>query len=113
MAIHKRSTYLNTPPLSPTAVCLLLGGYSCDPAEGGPGGFGDAGDLYFGGDPAFAEAWTQHEAFLRAEAKRRGIEPEYASPRGPMFFGERLAAYPDRLARYAFDAHDEPEDTES
>ena len=98
MAIRKRSLEPDAPPLSPDVTCLLLGGYRCSPAEGSAEGFGGTLDLYIGGDVAIAAAWREHAAYLRQEAKRRGIEPDWG-PRGDQFFAEARAVALDNGAR--------------
>lgn len=79
--------------LSPHHVAILLGGWGATPASGDDGGFRDGlFDLYVENLPGVARRWVEHEAFLRAEAARLGIEPECECHWAPSdrryFFGE-------------------------
>ncbi len=70
------------PPLSAAVRAVVLGGWSA-----GRGIADDDGlfELWAENLPGVARLWREHEVFLRAEAKRLGIEPREP---GGRFFGE-------------------------
>ena len=79
-------------PLEPDVVAILLGGWLAEPPGGRErqAGFTPGTlDVFSGNLPRVAELWHQHEAFLRAEARRVGVAPEFILPGGAVgFFGE-------------------------
>jgi hypothetical protein len=84
MAIQKRTNA--EIPLSAASVYTLLTGTFTAPA-----GADDTWDtLYFDGAEAAARLWRQHEAYLRAEARRLGIAPS-SGIGGRLFFAEACA----------------------
>ena len=93
--IRRRSTHAEQPPLSAAVAVVALAGWGTEPAEG----MGDRGGLFTlamepDRDDGFARLWRDHEPYLRAEAARRGITPEFCMDGcAPMFFAERVSRF--------------------
>jgi hypothetical protein len=80
--------------LSPAVIAVLLGGWSAKPvASGAP--TDDDGlffELFEANEAGIIRLWRRHEAFLRAEARRLGIEPAFPLEGRHVYFGELCAA---------------------
>jgi hypothetical protein len=78
-------------------VAILLSGFGTPPLDGVKhhgfgGGFIDLFD-----DESTARLWQQHEPFLRAEAARYGIQPEFEADNGTLLFYGELVTHELRL----------------
>ena len=97
MVQRRRST--PAAPVSAATAGVLLSGWGAPPL-GGAEQHGFAGgfiELYEPGDAGIVRLWRQHETYLRQEAARFGIKPEYETDDGQaVFFGELIAAMCDR-----------------
>lgn len=94
MTLRRKAVAIKA-PLSAAVACVLLGGWSELPSEGGNDSSG-LFDMAMERDEGLARRWREHEPYLRAEAKRRRIEPRFAVPGQPgatMFFAERVSKY--------------------
>lgn len=79
------------PALDPGVVAIVLSGWTAVHAAASES---DAAcfDLFQSREHGILQVWAHHEAFLRAEAVRLGIEPQWPMPGGRRgFFGEALA----------------------
>lgn len=79
--------------LGARTVAVLLGGWSATPphpVEGPPDD--ELFDLFQQNTAGIVRLWREHEAFLRGEARRLGIAPEWTANGRPAFFGEHCAA---------------------
>lgn len=89
----KKRVITSSAPLDPEVAAILIGGWSAQPLDGEPtkGFTPPLLDLFMGHDEGLVRLWLQHEGFLRAEAQRLGIVPDWPQvrDRGPKyFFGE-------------------------
>ena len=82
-------------PVSPATAAVLLGGWCAPPLDGLEHGFsGGFLDLYEAGGAGIVRLWRTHERFLRSEAARLGIEPEFEGDGGErLYFAEHIARY--------------------
>ena len=72
--------------LSSSVVATVLGGWGTTSSLADDDGLFD---LFMRRDTGVAELWRQHESFLRGEAERLGIMPDFEMPDGRvLFFGE-------------------------
>ena len=82
------------PELPAAVVVAALSGFSATPLEG-PSTEADRDaifELFQSGEEGLSHLWRQHEAFLRAEARRLGIKPKDRARGRPMFFAEHAQA---------------------
>jgi hypothetical protein len=88
---HRQPAEPEEPPLGALVAVRLLAGWGVEPAEG-PGDSRGFLELLQGRHPRVAALWRQHEPWLRAEARRRQIEPDWGPVDGPpMFYAEWVA----------------------
>ncbi len=85
------------PVLSAGVVGVLLAGWEKSNLAGDDQLF----DLFMRRDTGVVALWRQHESFLRGEARRLGIEPDFEMPDSRvLFFGEFLSRPPDEQTAY-------------
>ena len=76
----------NRPNPRPDVAAILLGGPGQPPLDGGQHhGFG-GGFLELFDDAGTAHLWQTHETYLRGEAARLGIQPEWGTDDGRLLF---------------------------
>jgi hypothetical protein len=77
------------PDLGAAVVAIVLGGWTVKvDAQADDGAFA----LFEAGTAGVVQLWTQHEGFLRAEARRLGIAPAWTLEGRDVYFGELCAA---------------------
>ena len=76
----------NAPTPRPDVAAILLGGFGSRPLDGEQHhGFG-GGFLELFDDAGTARLWQLHEPYLRGEAERLGIRPEWDGGDGRLLF---------------------------
>ncbi len=78
------------PVLSAGVVGVLLAGWEKSNLAGDDQLF----DLFMRRDTGVVALWRQHESFLRGEARRLGIEPDFEMPSGQALFFAEFATLP-------------------
>ena len=83
----------DAPPMTDTIGAILLGGWCAEPPGGASHGFGGGFlELAMFSQAEFVAFWRLHETYLRQNAQRLAIEPEWdGGAAGLVFFGEYLA----------------------
>ncbi len=93
-----RSNRQDVPVLSSSVVATVLGGWGTTSSLADDDGLFD---LYMQRATGIVQLWRQHESFLRGEAERLGIEPDFEMPDSRvLFFGEFLSRPPDEQTAY-------------
>jgi hypothetical protein len=90
MAIHRRAPLTEVAVLDSAVTAVLLAGWSARPPEGDDPATTALFELFLERDAGAARLWREHSEFLRMEAKRLKIAPEFG-PRSRLFFAEDLA----------------------
>jgi len=78
-------------PLSPAVVATVLGGWGTTSSLGDDDGLFD---LYMSRQTGVVALWAEHEAFLRAEARRLKITPDFEMPDGRVLFFAEFVSRP-------------------